>query len=69
MLHAVDLRTGELIYREAVLPQGHSINQVSWLHQLHLNQIFVGSSSGDIMALYDENKTNMETGILKCITR
>mmetsp|Transcript_8622 Transcript_8622/g.14579 ORF Transcript_8622/g.14579 Transcript_8622/m.14579 type:complete len:228 (-) Transcript_8622:581-1264(-) len=68
-LHAYDLVSGELILRDRVLEAGEGINVVNWVNQNRMNQIYLGSSLGNIKVLYNPSKTNDTVGVLKCMKK
>ena len=67
LLHAYDTLTGENLCKEAVLPQDESLTQVYWCNVN--NQVYIGSSSGDLKVLYSPSLSKADAGILACVKR
>lgn len=63
LLHAYDTLSGDTVAKEAVLPPDESLTYVNWC--TINNQLFVGSSSGDLKVLY--SPSDRRSGILACV--
>jgi len=65
LLNGFDTLTGDLVCKEAVLEKDQSLSVVNWCNAS--NQIYLGTSSGEIKVLYDAGKSR--GGIMKCISK
>lgn len=65
LLNCFDTLSGEVVCKEPVFDPGQSITVVNWCQAT--NQIFCGSSEGQLKVLYCEQKS--KNGILDCLQR
>lgn len=68
-ISAYDIISGDCILRDSVFGLNEGTSVVQWLNPNKLNQIFVGSSFGNIKVLYSPEKTNSDIGVLKALQK